>query len=403
MLMLSFYNMIIVSTRSIVPSSSSSVFHFNLETFFKIPIAFSFPHKSSFKEFNMGATWEDYLLAGGYFRILDMNLSSFEKLVGGILWAMQLSLGSTNSFSFVDFNTHQYTLRDKVHLSERIVLGLNTLACPFPIQPHQIQGEDGEALLPVITWLLQKSLYTISQSKQQELDWKRTGANKEYPTRKYYCPSKDIKHGREAIQRCLLEYGETSISGVVPSIDPQTPLERKIDQVIKARERERGCEEARTKEMEEKLLQHRKEIGQHDWKNVNMSILQWQTAEGEDANRVEQYGNEKDVLNPMQRMRKEQHALKKEIERQEKERREQEGVLVTLQETCQQTQTELDAIKQYNLRVQTETDSMEIPIDIEGHGDQLQEQISSYEVIKSNTSAFKQECRIERDALQVRF
>lgn len=41
-------------------------------------------------------------------------------------------------------------------LTERIVLVLSRMKCPYPIEPHQIQGGDFIHIFPVVQWLVKR-------------------------------------------------------------------------------------------------------------------------------------------------------------------------------------------------------------------------------------------------------
>lgn len=43
-------------------------------------------------------------------------------------------------------------------LTEKIVMVLLKMKCPYPIEPHQIQGMDYINVFPVIQWLVKRSV-----------------------------------------------------------------------------------------------------------------------------------------------------------------------------------------------------------------------------------------------------
>lgn len=106
----------------------------------------------------------DLLLVAGYFRIRIPSLSDFDKILGGISWGILCS-----GFD-IDLDleySDEFRIKEKIRLAERIVKGLKNMACPHPLQPHQIQGLDYGAIHPVIKWLLQFVLET-RQLRQDE-------------------------------------------------------------------------------------------------------------------------------------------------------------------------------------------------------------------------------------------
>lgn len=89
----------------------------------------------------------------GYYRARISTLSDFDKIIGGMAWAMQV-------FSYdLDINifyTDTLDLGEKIALTERLVMVLLVMNCPHQIEPHQIVGLDFANLLPVVRWLIKK-------------------------------------------------------------------------------------------------------------------------------------------------------------------------------------------------------------------------------------------------------
>lgn len=96
------------------------------------------------------------LLEAGYFRARISSLSPFDKLTGGLAWCI------TASNADIDFDVLFYdddaTLGDKIMVGEAIEAALMNMACPYPLQAHQIQGLDYQAVYPVIQWLVKRVL-----------------------------------------------------------------------------------------------------------------------------------------------------------------------------------------------------------------------------------------------------
>lgn len=126
------------------------------------------------------------LVQAGYFRARISTLSDFDKIIGGMAWAMQV-------FSYdIDINifyTDTLDLGEKIALTERLVMVLLVMNCPNQIEPHQIVGLDYANLLPVICWLIRKSsearqeheafnrllalrhFFRVTNSSQNRRDW----------------------------------------------------------------------------------------------------------------------------------------------------------------------------------------------------------------------------------------
>ena len=106
------------------------------------------------------------LIEAGYFRAQIQTLSQFDKVVGGLCWCI------VNSGEAVDADilfTENATIGQRITLSEAIVSAMRQMQCPYPLQPHQIQGgvtgADFAAINPVIKWLVIKF---ISRREERE-------------------------------------------------------------------------------------------------------------------------------------------------------------------------------------------------------------------------------------------
>lgn len=99
----------------------------------------------------------DMLLAAGYFRARISTLSPFDKVVGGMCWAITAS-GATVSVDIL-FQENS-TIGQRIKLSENLVKALLQMKCPLPLQSHQIQGLDYDNLFPILQWLVRKVLET---------------------------------------------------------------------------------------------------------------------------------------------------------------------------------------------------------------------------------------------------
>lgn len=95
----------------------------------------------------------DALVNAGYYRARISTLSEFDKIIGGMAWAMQVFSHDIN----IDiFFTDTLDLGQKISLTERIVMVLIAMRCPYRIEPHQIVGLDYANLLTCIRWLLMR-------------------------------------------------------------------------------------------------------------------------------------------------------------------------------------------------------------------------------------------------------
>ncbi|KAH9404311.1 Coiled-coil domain-containing protein 93 [Tyrophagus putrescentiae] len=103
----------------------------------------------------------ELLVAGGYFRARIKGLHNFDKIIGGMCWAIQMC----NVDLDIDiFYQETLSIGQKIALTEKIVRVLQKMKCPFKLEPHQIQGLDCIHIFPVIQWLVKKSFETRQQT-----------------------------------------------------------------------------------------------------------------------------------------------------------------------------------------------------------------------------------------------
>ncbi|KAK2581686.1 hypothetical protein KPH14_002175 [Odynerus spinipes] len=97
----------------------------------------------------------DLLVAAGYFRARIKGLSNFDKVIGGMTWCIE----SCNFDVDVDLLFREnLTIGQKISLTEKIVVMLPKMKCPYRIEPHQIQGLDCIHIFPVVQWLIKRSM-----------------------------------------------------------------------------------------------------------------------------------------------------------------------------------------------------------------------------------------------------
>jgi hypothetical protein len=95
----------------------------------------------------------DLLLAAGYFRARMGEVSAFDRVVGGICWAVTASGVDVGVDILFQENS---TIGERITLSETLVKAMHSMKSPLELQSHQIQGLDYASLLPTIQWLVRK-------------------------------------------------------------------------------------------------------------------------------------------------------------------------------------------------------------------------------------------------------
>ena len=90
----------------------------------------------------------DLLVTAGYFRA-RLQIDAFDKILGGICWCIT---GSNNEID-LEFED-DLILGQKIKLSEKVSQAMEIMGSPTKLFPHQIQGLDYAAILPVLKWLI---------------------------------------------------------------------------------------------------------------------------------------------------------------------------------------------------------------------------------------------------------
>ena len=98
----------------------------------------------------------ELLLTGGYFRARVSGIKPFDKVLGGLAWA----ISSSNMDVDLDLFQENANLGEKLKLGESIVSALVRMRCPYPLQTYQIKGLDYDHIFPVIQWLIKKVIET---------------------------------------------------------------------------------------------------------------------------------------------------------------------------------------------------------------------------------------------------
>ncbi|XP_039305912.1 coiled-coil domain-containing protein 93 isoform X2 [Solenopsis invicta] len=127
----------------------------------------------------------DLLVAAGYFRARIKGLSNFDKVVGGMTWCIE----SCNFDVDVDLLFQEnLTIGQKISLTEKIVIMLPKMNCPYRIEPHQIQGLDCIHIFPVIQWLVKRSM----EMRQEMADFVRAFALNQFHKKHSFSEDSEI-------------------------------------------------------------------------------------------------------------------------------------------------------------------------------------------------------------------
>ncbi|CAF2041245.1 unnamed protein product [Rotaria magnacalcarata] len=203
----------------------------------------------------------ELLLAAGYFRVRIKGLSEFDKVVGGLAWSIQ----ACNFIVDIDVLYQENAiLGQKIALTERIVVVLSRMKCPYPIEPHQIQGGDFIHIFPVVQWLVKRVFerradigdfnraYTLSQydkhfgETKNEVQQQMATSLKQNveairirhrPQRRYRCLDSKKKRlntsdeRRQRIDSTLVEFGQ--VHQLLASLDDNEKPQQDVNALIK--------------------------------------------------------------------------------------------------------------------------------------------------------------------------
>lgn len=183
----------------------------------------------------------DLLLAGGYFRARINGLSRFDKVIGGLTWAVTSSAVDVDVDIFYQENP---SIGQKIALADKLVMVLRKMKCPHPISSPEIRGENFPTIFPVIQWLIAKvietrqdmgdllrefSEYQFSKTPTNQTpadlsfqDRKTTAVQYSHALQQRYHPRRTFRSNTAAsdvpeddrIQATLLEYGDLSGSTI---------------------------------------------------------------------------------------------------------------------------------------------------------------------------------------------
>ncbi|OQV18537.1 Coiled-coil domain-containing protein 93 [Hypsibius exemplaris] len=140
----------------------------------------------------------ELLLAAGYFRARIKGLDPFDKVVGGMVWCLEVC----NLDIDVDLMFQEsLSIGQKISLTEKIVGVLPQMLCPYRLDPHQIQGLDFVHIYPVVQWLVKRAI----QVREETGDTNRAYALRQF--QQHYSMPEDVerekvvKSAQDSIQR----------------------------------------------------------------------------------------------------------------------------------------------------------------------------------------------------------
>ncbi|CAP38616.2 Protein CBG21952 [Caenorhabditis briggsae] len=180
------------------------------------------------------------LIASGYHKARIGSLNFYNRIVGGIAWAITRYDDVEVAADLLYEESEDQNIKIRTEQSEKIIEALKSINCPYQLSAHQIFGLDFPALKNVIQWILRKILSRPPNTHRHVISWvsrSQKTSNSEFPkfrrrqmtstTRHLKRFDNSVKYSLAMDAKCTL--AEYSVSGgtvVLDSEDEQLGLER---------------------------------------------------------------------------------------------------------------------------------------------------------------------------------
>lgn len=362
----------------------------------------------------------DLLVAAGYFRARIKGLSPFDKVVGGLVWCIEMC----NFDIDVDLLFQEnLTIGQRISLTEKIVAVLPTMKCPHRIEPHQIQGLDFIHIFPVIQWLVKRSMETRAERAERMRahavdQYKRfyspethdpqvlTAASNVRQVQETYRPQRRFRRQIPArpdedfetrVHSTLLEYGPIQSQSVVQGLGKDISSEQQGEFSSQLQEQERA-EELRVQALMKNMASAEEKESRLSAGLVG-SIVNLQA--GEIAQAALHYEKLQASFEsaPQTASARALEALT----RQQEMLKEKEVKLTTevdeLRSSIREAEDRIDAAKKEQLQLAEHLQQL----DISGNKStvqQLQSMVETYDSLKEQEARFREQCRSELSRLQ---
>lgn len=361
----------------------------------------------------------DILVGAGYYRAHIQGLSIFDKIVGGMTWCIEACDYDVD----VDLLFHEnLTIGQKITLTEKIVVVLPKMKCPFQLEPHQIQGLDFINIYPVVEWLVKRSAenrsekaeklkrlavsqfqnyFTLQSDKEakqvhsKQLENLRAVEDRYIPKRQFKRTEKGPDDVMSRVRITLMEYGTRDFSVKtnvdIPELDDAQDSEDVFESFLQRTEQEldfdnlfKNLSVAKEHSISVELTDAERRALNHHYEDLKreMSI---------DTSQLSEQNKIKTILAT-------KLALEKKLER----------IKVSnskLRTTVQQEQSDLDEMRNLKVSLEAEIhnlDNMEINEENQKILAHVQELILKNEKMKQLETEFKEKCKKELAELQER-
>ncbi|XP_065080990.1 coiled-coil domain-containing protein 93 isoform X2 [Ochlerotatus camptorhynchus] len=345
----------------------------------------------------------DILVGAGYYRAHIQGLSIFDKIVGGMTWCIEACDYDVD----VDLLFHEnLTIGQKIALTEKIVVVLPKMKCPFQLEPHQIQGLDFINIYPVVEWLVKRSAENRSEKAEKlkklaasqfqnhftlesDMEAKQVHSKQLANLRTVedrYIPKRQFRRKEKTgpddvmsrVRITLMEYGTRDFSVKtnvdIPEVDDALESEDVFRDVLQKTEQEQNVSVELTDTERSALNQHYEDLKRE------MSI---------DTSQLSEQNKIKTILAT-------KLALEKKLER-------IKASNCKLKDGLKQERTDLEELKNLKGSLEAEIhnlDNLEISEDNEKILTHVQELILKNEKMKQHETEFKEKCKKELAELQ---
>ncbi|EFP06941.1 hypothetical protein CRE_10345 [Caenorhabditis remanei] len=107
------------------------------------------------------------LSATGYHRARVAILNDYDRMVGGIAWAITRFDDVAVAANLLYEESNDQNIKLRTEQSEKIIEALTAVGCPHQISAHQLFGLDYPSIKNVLQWLLRKVVTQSCQERQQ--------------------------------------------------------------------------------------------------------------------------------------------------------------------------------------------------------------------------------------------
>uniref|UniRef100_A0A1I7V0X0 Coiled-coil domain-containing protein 93 n=1 Tax=Caenorhabditis tropicalis TaxID=1561998 RepID=A0A1I7V0X0_9PELO len=112
------------------------------------------------------------LSASGYHRARVAKLSDYDKIIGGMAWAISRCDDDALTVDILYEESEDQNIKLRTEQSEKLIRALQTIGCPHQISAHQILGLDYVSLKNVIQWLIRRVLNPLNENRFENfIDW----------------------------------------------------------------------------------------------------------------------------------------------------------------------------------------------------------------------------------------